>query len=282
MNRACTQNVDFLSQGFELIGEPLNLLENGQEWFKTIYKNQSGVKGSLGLVLGATAWMGRLLRGTCKRVVLVDRSAAMLEMAQRAVLRATTPGQPMDLQFVQGDWLHLPDLSEPISIAVGDNAFLFLRYPDDWVTFCNGLADRMHPGAKFITRIPSIPQHYEPAAVEEIVCRFMKGNSINYTAVRTTLLFAHWNKLTYAIDTEQALATFEANWEQFDVLYQKFPSTPDDLLTIKKYKDSGAVYYAPPLDNILQVLRARFRVVEIHFGQYPMADYFPLIVGIRE
>lgn len=282
MSQPCTQNVDFLAQDFELIGEPLNLLEVGQEWFTNVYRSQPGMTGPRGIVLGATAWLGCLLCQTCERVVLVDRSDAMLEMAEGSVLRASIPEKRGSLQFMQGDWLSLPNLPGPVSIAVGDNAFLFLRYPDDWLSFCNELASRMHPGARLITRVPSVPPDYEPATVEEIIFRFIKGESINYTAVRTSLLFAHWDKLTYAINTEQVLKTFETNRQKFDALYRKFPVAGDDLTTVEKYRDSSAIYYAPPLDNILQVLRTRFRVAEVHFGQYPMAEHFPLIVAIRE
>ena len=53
----------------------------------------------------------------------------------------------------------------------------------------------------------------------------------------------------------------------------------NDLVTMDKYRESGAVYYAPPLPSAVDVLRERFHVHAVHFGSYGMHEYFPVIVA---
>jgi len=278
-----SRKVDFMLDGFELIKEPLNLEQTGIEWFTRIYMNHTKTQGHMGLVLGATPWMGHLLGQTQEHVFVIDRSAAMLKKMQRRRSSSSDIDTMRTAHFIQGDWLELPQLAQPIDVVLADNAFSFLKYPDQWSLLCDEIADRMSHNASLITRVLSVPLQHCPLTVEEMIHDFLKQRgSRNYSALRASLLFNHWNEVTYAIDTEQVLATFEANRSQFDALYESLPLVPDDLHTITKYRNTGAVYYAPPLDSVLQVFRARFRISEVHFGQYPLAEYFPVIVGVRK
>jgi SAM-dependent methyltransferase len=277
--RDADARIDFMSAGWHLIGEPLNLHEAGQRWFADVCGATQPDRDSLGIVLGATAWMGSLLRGMHREVALVDMSQAMLAMA-RAELGAEAA--PTGVEFVQGHWQHLPAWRAVAGTVLGDNSFSFLEFPDGWTRLADQLADRMHPGARLFIRVLSMPVQHRAATVGEIVEQFVARESINFTEVRAALLFAHWRQSGYRIDTEEVLRTFESHAAAFAPLLDRCPpGQANDLVTVTKYRGSGAVYYAPPLDEILHALRLRFRIKGVHFGPYAMAEYFPLVVAER-
>jgi hypothetical protein len=118
--------------------------------------------------------------------------------------------------------------------------------------------------------------------IEELVAGFTRRTSINYTEVRAALLFAHWNPVTYAINTEEVLDSYESNRRLFAPLLKRCADGVDnDLLTVRKYKSSGAVYYAPPLGEVLSLMGSSFRIRSVHYGPYAMSQYFPLIVASK-
>ena len=275
------ETMDFMAHGYTLIDEPLNLRDGGQRWFKKVYETSCDANAGAGLVLGATAWMGSLLSNNQPLVFMIDVSSMMLQMAE-ADLKKATPAQAAKVRCIQANWQQLPALPAPIGIAVGDNSFSFLPYPEGWAQMCDELADRMAPQGLLITRFLSLPQDHERASADQIVKAFTLRPTINYTELRATLLFGHCDERTYAIDTESVLAEFDANRNLFDGLLRRFNAPlQNDLLTIDKYRSAGAVYYAPPLASVLSLMAKRFRIIAAHFGPYAMSEYFPLIVAAR-
>ena len=275
----CIRDADFMARGYDLIGEPLNL-HAGQAWFGRVFGQTGGVTDGCGLVLGATAWMARLLHQTKARVVLADMSARMLRMAASELAETSKPGS--SFEFVHIDWRGLPRTVGEFAAVVGDNSLSFLGYPDEWDAMLDLLAERMCVGGRLVTRMLAVPRVHKRQTVEDIVAQFIAADSVNYTQVRAALLFAHLDPQTFAIPVEDVLVDYEANKSAFDALLARFGAPPDnDLVTVSKYRGSGAVYYAPPLDNILQLFHRRFRVDSVHFGPYQMAEYFPLVVAER-
>lgn len=275
------REVDFMAKGYARIGEPLNLLSGGQEWFRQVFATADVPRGGDGLVLGATPWMGQLLRASQRRVIQADMSQVMLEFCAEQLI-ASGAADGGDVHLLHADWRELPGDVDGLGVVIGDNAQSFLRYPDDWAPMIDSLADRMRSGAWLVSRMLALPRHHRRRSIDEIVTHFLAGESINYTEVRTALLFAHIDLLTYAIPVESVLEAYEANGAAFDTLLAKFGGAADnDLVTVSKYRGSGAVYYAPPLDEILDVFRRRFRIRSVHFGPYSMAEYFPLVVAER-
>jgi hypothetical protein len=283
---ARTSNMDYMRHGFEIIREPLNLKDAGQAWYRRVFGGQIDAAFCQrvrdephGLVLGATAWLTRVIVAITPRVIVIDKNLAMLAMAHNHV--------PDDVSMIAGDWLSLPEMPGPISIAVGDNSFSFVPFPEGWYELCDQLAGKMKPGAKLITRCFSMPRpkriRESPAAIAgEFIARARAGENINYTEVRARLLFSQCDPITSRIDAQDVYGLFESNRAAFAELYELSPTVDaDDLSTIEKYKDSGALYYAPDLDQIADVFREQFRVDEIRFGPYPMAECFPLIVATR-
>lgn len=282
-----TPAVDFMFDGYSLIKEPLNLEAGGQKWFGRIFREESRRyrgHGSLsGLVLGATPWLiGLLQHLRYKDVMVVEMSSPMIRLAKKA-LSAVNAELPGEVSYYEDNWLTLPSLKPALDAVIADNSLSFLRFPDDWAMLCDRLSEQMEPNGLLVTRCLSTPRFHRPSTAAEIVKTFMEKTSIKYTEVRASLLFSHCNAERYSIDTEQVLRAFEAERGVFEPLFRKFPITDDnDLLTISKYKDSGAVYYAPPLHEIVEVLERRFRVISIHYGEYSMREYFPLFVAVKK
>jgi hypothetical protein len=92
----------------------------------------------------------------------------------------------------------------------------------------------------------------------------------------------HWDDTTYAIDTEKVIRSFDSNLPLFEQLIERFsPQSDNDLITVRKYRNAGAKYFAPPVPAILDIFRTKFDVTALHFGPYPMSEYFPLLVASR-
>jgi hypothetical protein len=269
-------STDFMSDGYGQIGLPLNLDRRGRQWFADICAPAVQDNDAPGLVLGAVSWMGQLLRRTRQRVCLADASTVMLDIARH------TLGDPADaaIELANTDWLSLPRQDEPLGIVLGDNSFSFLPFPDGWLQLAGVLAERMRPGAYLVMRLLSAPADYLPDSPEVIAARYEGQRDVNLTEVRVALLFSQWDRGSYAIDTEQALRAFERHRPLFDPLMNHLSQgAANDLITLRKYRDTGAVYYAPPLEQVLRVLGVSFTVTSVHFGPYASSRNFPLIVA---
>lgn len=274
---------DFMAQGFDLIGEPLNLREDGQRWFSRILKNEIGYRrGPSGLVFGATPWLTTLLAEVASRTVVADSSARMLDLCARALQRANSPGTVRRVDFLNCDWLSLPDDDE-VRITAGDNSLSFLQFPDEWEQLLALIARRMTRNGVLITRFLSAPlTHRRLSAVEIVENALAQPRPVNFTAVRAALLFSQWNPKTFSIGTEAALNSFLQSRSEFDRLLDTVPNTRDnDLLTIAKYRGAGATYFAPPLSDAIAMFEKWFHVSAVQFGPYQMSQYFPVIVASR-
>jgi len=274
---------DFMFTGYALIKEPLNLEAGGQEWVRKLFGHHGNPEASNGLILGATPWMIEMLgRRGYRNLVVVDMSKAMLCSAETAL--APVLGESMKrTEFCESKWLEMRQPSRPFDTVLGDNSFSFLKFPADWSSLCNRLADMMSPCATLVARCLSVPQKHTALSVGAIVDKFLPEQSINYTEVRANLLFAQWNEKTWSIDTERVLDEFQSHRMELEPLFEKFGVGEDnDLLTVRKYRGAGAVYYAPPLPALIDVIEERFRITAIHFGSYRLGEYFPLVVASRK
>lgn len=281
-NAAPTEIFDF-SKDYSLIGEPLNLHEAGQLWFRRIHAAHLGESDLCGVVLGATPWMVDLLRRSLRHVVVIDMNARMLEIAEKNSQAGAAEEGQGTLTFVEGDWLRIPELRHPIDFVLADNSFSFRPFPDGWRNLCEHLAKRMRKGGTLMTRFLSVPPSHRTLPAVEIAARFRDHEPINYTEVRASLLFSQWKKANCAIDTEKAYEAFAGAREAFDELLRIHRAPlENDLVTIRKYKTGGAVYYAPPLADALEVIGSVFKVTSVHFGPYALPHYFPLVVAKLE
>jgi|GEM_PF-4206742 len=271
---------DFMIHGYTSIREPLKLTGLSQQWVRKVYESVDTEPESMGLVLGATSWMAALLAERYGQVVVADISPSMLRLATEEIGQYASGDSLQSVKFVESNWFDLPPALQALDIVAGDNSFSFLPYPDGWVELCETLADRMRPEARLIMRVLSVPSTHRALSADEIIDKF-DAEGINFTEVRTTMLFAHWNPATYGIDTEAVSRTFERNRTKLDRLLRLSATKDNDLVTVLKYKGSGAVYYAPPLGKVLALVGKFFRVASVHFGPYCMSDYFPLIVASR-
>lgn len=278
---AKTRTFDFISNRYAQVGEPLGLRAGGRAWFAQIFERQSLPARSLALVLGATPWIGRMLRRALDHTTLVDINPEMLDTA-RAEISSSDDGAAGTVELIEANWLALPALRAPVAIAVGDNSFSFVRHSEGWRQLCDALADRMHPGATLMARFLTLPLG-RLTTVAEIIEQSLGATDINYTAIRTAMLFAGASDDTFELHPARAVAMFDAHRADLAALCERCPSTPDnDLFAIERWRGSRAVFYAPPLAHVLDALGSRFRVRDIHFGPYDMAEYFPLIVATRK
>jgi hypothetical protein len=278
---APSRKFDFVSKSYAQVGEPLNMRGSTRAWFAEIFQRQSLPARSLALVLGATPWIARMLRGALDHTTLVDINPKMLDTA-RAEISSSDDGAAGTVELIEANWLALPALRAPIAIAVGDNSFSFVRYAEEWRQLCDALADRMHPGATLMARFLTLPLG-RPTTFAEIIEHSMGATHINYTALRTAMLFAGAGKDTFELYLARAVEMYDAHRADLDALFERCPCTPDnDFLAIERWRGSSAVFYAPPLAHVLDALGDRFRVRDIHFGPFDMTEYFPVIVATRK
>jgi hypothetical protein len=269
-------SAEFMAHGYNLIQEPLNLGATGRRWWADVCAADSREPQQQGMVLGATPWLGALLSRSHACVTFIDGSETMLANARVEL------GSSVNARYVQGGWHALSTGDAPFDTVFSDNGFSYLPFPEGWTQLCDQLASTMRPGARLFARALSCPNGHRCETVAEIVSRFAALERINYTEVRAALLFSHWRDVVFSIDTQSALDTYDANAAAFATLLARHPAgVPNDLVTMEKYRGAGAVYYAPPLDQWLAVVRRRFRVEAVHFGPYAMSEYFPLVSAVR-
>jgi SAM-dependent methyltransferase len=267
---------DFMAHGYDLIEEPLNLRDAGQRWLSEVWSSTGTTGADRGLVLGATPWIATLLGRTHRQVSLVDISELMLANSRAVVTGVTNP------QFVRGRWLALPFVGGRYDSVISDNGFSYLPFPDGWIRLCEELAALLRPGGCLLARALSVAGGERVETVREVAARFSTVERINYTEVRAALLLSQWCERTFAIHTESALRAYDEHPSAFAPVLARCPAgEPNDLVTIEKYRGTGAVYYAPPLEEWLRILRRRFRIQGVHYGPYAMSGYFPLVAAVR-
>jgi SAM-dependent methyltransferase len=268
-----------MASTYSLIQEPLNLCESGQAWFRDIYdRERRGFLGR-GLVLGATPWMGELLAKNHGRVILADMSAAMLEQSRASASLQEGPGE---VSFLESNWLNLPPEVGALSTVLGDNSFPFLEFPRDWANLLGSLADRMNADAILIARFFSVPENFRPREVSDLIQDYRGRSAINATQLRSELMFSQWSGECHGIDTAKAIAAFRARREDFEhLLRQHRCEHQNDLVTIEKYQGTGLTLYAHKMSEIAAILQPKFQVRSISYGDYAMAEHFPLIVATR-
>lgn len=275
---------EFMRCAYELIGEPLNLLGGGQRWFRQVLGYEYSPRpDARALVLGAIPWLTRSMCEIVAHTTVVDTSAAMLAMCQSSVGPLALPPSNV-AAFVRGNWLSLPESLRGLDLVAGDNSFSFLSYPEHWDELVDVLSRRMTDGSVLFTRVLSVPASHRRLCPAEIVSEALSRRApVNLTAVRAALLFAHWDERNWIIRPEEALATFEAHQREFDALLYDMPDgAANDLLSIEKYRSTGATYFVPPLAEAIQRFGRHFHVRAVYFGPYEMSQYFPLIVASKD
>ena len=274
-------STDFVRRSYRSIGEPLNLLTSGREWFSEILRRECRFAGSAnGLVLGATPWLGVLTREMAARTAVVDVNAAMLRVCRAYVRANSGRAHGHDVTFYCAQWQSMPSPIRDVEVVVGDNALSFLEWPFDWIRVVNILADRMTDDAVMVCRFLAPPNTHRPVTPERIVAEALcQRRPINYTAVRTALLFNHWNPTRYTIRPEDALRTFDQHRGAFDPLLSG--TGDNDLISIEKYRGTDALFFAPPVVEVMPLFERRFHIRAIHFGPYAMSQYFPVIVASK-
>jgi hypothetical protein len=269
-----------MHRGYSRIDEPLNLLANGQRWFRGVWRNAKPHGGSA-LVLGATPWLVRLCARQHRKVVAMDVNEEMLALADQQLHHSSNPLKRSSIHLEQENWMRVHRRAERFCAVVGDNAFTFIPFPNGWHTLGRRLAARMEPGAPLIIRFWSMPPGARPQGVTQVVRAVQGFASPTSSAIRAALLFSVWDPATTQIPTERALDLYLQHQACIDRLTAACPvGARDDLQTMNKYRGSKAVYYAPPLDAALAVLREHFRITAVHYGPYSMAEYFPLVVAV--
>jgi hypothetical protein len=267
---------DFMSVGYGRIEEPLNLKSAGQAWLWTILKHyRPHLTGGRALILGAIPWLADKLSRSWEVVFVVDRSEAMLDMLRSPQFSRRK------VELIQCDWSHLPCQCSSLDLVIGDNSFSFLPYPAGWESLCANLSSRMSPGAVMLNRICSAPaRHCIGASATHLTKWFIQNESVSCTALRAAILFACLDRSSSRIDTEAALEMFERDRATFErALSERGVGEVNDLVTMNKYRGTGASYYAPALGDALDLIARHFDVPGVHFGPYAMSEYFPLIVA---
>ncbi len=268
-------SVDFMAAGYDQIAEPLSLNGASHNWIGQLYRKTAlpAESSAPALVLGATSWICRLLREAEPSVIVVDKSPAMIKKVSAEFI------SDKNVALIEADWLGFLATCRSLGNVLGDLSLAFLPYPEGWSALFDALAERMSSRGKFIARFLSVAPGHKTTDMYEVVRQFVASGSTNFTALRVALLYTGWDRATWRIDTEEVLKRFQEEYSRLAPLLNEIPlPAENDLMTIEKYRGTGAVYYAPPLSDILQALSSRFHATAIHFGSYVMADYFPLVI----
>jgi hypothetical protein len=207
----------------------------------------------------------------------MDKSAVMLANSRNEVARCSTDSP---CEFIESDWFDIAYLPTRPDFVVGDNSFAFLDYPGDWQHLCRAVSATLPAGGVLITRALTTPLTHRRRSPADIVALFEERSVMNCSELRAMLLFAQWDPNTYGIVTEAATRAYDKNKALFDKLLRRHPEIgpTNDLATVLKYRGTGAIYYAPPIPDLLAAFDPYFEVTAVLFGPYAMSAYFPLLI----
>ena len=242
-----------------------------------MFESNLSSNARFGLVLGGTPWLAAHMQSTLDKTIVVDISPEMLETAKKQV-GAQNNADPRKIDFLCANWLSLPDLGRPVDVVAGDNCLTFITYPGGWRHLFEALRTKMNAGSQYILRVAAVPDSHRPLSIGDIVAKYSDSESLNFTEVRAQLLFSYWNPKLKAIDTEEVVKMFEAHVSEFQAILKR-GGEKNDLAAIRKFRNTGFVLFAPRLNEMLSFLEEYLAIEDVSYGDYGMAEYFPLIVA---
>lgn len=270
-----------MSVGYDDIGEPLYLSQKQQAWFNSFCTvAPTGKSNAPAIILGATDWLVDAARADHDQVIVVDHSEVMLNRIRegRPSMEGITPVQ-MDWKAMTPECLGLAEIA---TVVCGDNSFSYLEFPGEWRTVLSQLKRMSSRDARVALRFLAWPLQPAPRDFQGIVTRFERLPWLTSTVLRVALLFSCQDPATYRISTESAAQLYLSQAAELDGLLTHLPSKARaDLSTMSKYIGAGADYFAPPIGQILEVVSEHFDVESINYGQYPLGEWFPLVVARR-
>lgn len=267
----------FISDYYELSHEPLNLRTKGQTWFRAVFDKHLLPNAKFGLVLGGTPWLGAHMERSLDRTIVADIAPEMLATAKKQI-DAQAAIDPRKIEFLCANWLSLPDFGRPVDVVAGDNCLTFITYPGGWKHLFEALRTKMSTEGQVLLRVAAIPDSHRALSIGDIVAKYVDVESLNFTEVRAQLLFSYWNPKLNAIDTEEVVKIFDAHIGEFQEILRR-GGERNDLVAIRKFRNTGFVLFAPRLNEMLRFLEDYLVIEDVSYGDYGLSEYFPLIVA---
>jgi ubiquinone/menaquinone biosynthesis C-methylase UbiE len=153
------QALSSTDRGYDLIAPKFELtpFRTPDAIVQEIARRVGGVEAALDVCCGTGAALGALASQHIERIVGIDRSAGMLDVARERV------GSDARVELVHGDALDMPFVSE-FDAAVSVGAFGHIEVKDE-PRFVASIHRALKPGGRFVFATSTMPAWWTPSRV---------------------------------------------------------------------------------------------------------------------
>ena len=246
------------------------------------------------LILGATPeFVNLLLRRKAKKIVVIDHYEPHVKAMD------ILGGQDWSsVEVVLSDWrTENKNLEKTFNVILGDNAFLFTRYPEDWKNLSRILHGYLAPGGRFVLRSffkPTKPfdfdHHLDETLKRVMEIRQEMPSDANMSIFRNEITNLRTGTTMAVIDAGSRCSARERDkliQSARDKLAGLFKETPywntiDNILFVDAFKKGEySVSSVPPLEEVSKLLlnTGFSSVLDIPSGDRPFKGAVSVLVA---
>lgn len=239
---------------WSIIGSPL------RPCAEDIHNIKSAIKGTEGLILGATPELASLTGSTTS----VDHNSKMIEKLDTGKSK-----------LIFGEWLDLPFEENKFDYAAGDGSLTMLSYPLEYDQLCKQLQKVLKPNARIGLRLFCTPEKGED--IKDVLADAYAGNIGSFHAFKWRFVMAivAANK-TPNINVSQVYDKFADMVIDRNELAKSASWPLEDINTIDVYKNSSVIYSFPTLNETSRLMEKYFKKISVAYGTYELAERCPV------
>ncbi len=248
-------------------GSPLRPCAEDVRWMETALRDiRPGVEQAV--LLGITPELAQMSWPTGCRVLAVDPNPERIR-------RQWQPSPSANSQVLCGDWQHLPLADASVDAIVGDGVLVFFAQPGAAAPLLDEICRLLRSHGRWLLRAFVCPQQKE--SLEQLHQALASGEIGSFHAYKWRLAMALQPSLTAGVRPADIWRAWR-QWVPSAAALSAASGWPlEEIDTIEAYRDSPATYYFPTLDELRQLLSARFDILDLHSPTYELGERCPLL-----
>ncbi len=181
------------------------------------------------------------------------------------------PGNAEGRHAVQADWADMPFAPGCFTAAMGDGAVNMLRWPDEYLSLAERLAQVVRPGGRIVMRCFTAPD--APEELHTLSRRVLAGDPIGFHAFKWRLAMAVAKGPNVAM--RSVWEAFEAGFPDRDALCCATGWSAETISEIDDYAVSPFQKSFPTRAQLIECFPGA-RLIES--GDYELSERCPLLV----
>lgn len=221
------------------------------------------------LLLGVTPEITRMRWPSGTAVYAVDRVYGMF----RAVWEADAP---CAAGAVTAAWQRLPFAPQTFDLVLGDGFLNLFDFPEGQRRLAGSLRAVLRPGGRLIVR--SFVRPAQPETAETVFADLAAGRIGSFHVFKWRLVMALQQDAARGV----ALARVWARWQEEgldrEALAARLGWPREEIDTIDAYRDAGACYAFPSLEELRAALAAHFTEEQCEVPDYELGERCPVLL----